>query len=207
MIDVAIIEDDLVTRESLVSYIDVYPGVDLVFASISAEDGIDRLQGLEVKPRVMLLDIGLPGASGLDSIPKIKAHAPEMDLIMFTTFEEEEKIYAALCAGACSYISKRTPLSVIMDSIITVSQGGSYMSPSIARKIANHFKPKKPDFQLTDRQTQIIEGLVEGLSYKMIANKYNISIDTVRSHIKKIYKLMEVNSSLEVVRKFNAGKI
>lgn len=207
MIEVAIIEDDLVTRESLMSYIDVYPGVDLVFASISAEDGIEQLQSLAIKPRVMLLDIGLPGASGLESIPKIKAEAPDMDLIMFTTFEEEEKIYAALCAGACSYISKRTPLSVIMDSIITVSEGGSYMSPSIARKIANHFKPKKPDFQLTSRQTQIIEGLVEGLSYKMIANKYNISIDTVRSHIKKIYKLMEVNSSLEVVRKFNEGKI
>ena len=80
------------------------------------------------------------------------------------------------------------------------------MSPSIARKIANHFRPKKPDYQLTARQTQIIESLVEGLSYKMIGNKLNISIDTVRSHIKKIYKLMEVNSSLEVVRKFNARK-
>ena len=107
MVQVAIIEDDTVTRESLMSYIDVFPDINLVFAASSAEDGIDKLQDIEVKPMVMLLDIGLPGASGLESIPTIKSWAPEMDLIMFTTFEEEEKnLFCLMRRSMLLYIKK-----------------------------------------------------------------------------------------------------
>jgi len=210
MIKVLIVEDDTVTRESLTTYIEHHPGLSLAIAVDNAEAGIDALRLLPDRPDIILLDIGLPGMSGLEAIPSIKKVDPALDIIMFTTYEEEEKIFAALCAGACSYISKRTPLKTIMESIKTVHAGGSYMSPSIARKIANHFKPEQKPIstdQITDRQMEIIVCLVDGLSYKMIADKLNISIDTVRSHIKKIYKALQVNSSLEVVKKYTAGEL
>jgi DNA-binding NarL/FixJ family response regulator len=122
---------------------------------------------------------------------------------MLTTFEEEDKIFKALCAGAVSYISKRTPLTKIEEAIFTIFRGGSYMSPSIARKVISHFnpKPKNTKTQLTSRQSQIVQGIVDGLSYKMIADKHIISIDTVRDHIKKIYRLLEINSKSELIKK------
>lgn len=210
MTNVLIVEDDKVTRESLTTYIGHFPDLRLLHAAVSAEEGIHFLRLNDEKPDILLLDIGLPGMSGLESIPSFKAIKPDLDIIMFTTYEEEEKIFAALCAGACSYISKRTPLKTIMESIKTVASGGSYMSPSIARKIANHFKPAprpKANNDLTDRQMDIIHNLVDGLSYKMIADKLNISLDTVRHHIKNIYKVLQVNSKIEVVKKFNMGEV
>ncbi len=207
MINICVVEDDLVTRESLIAYINQYPNLELVFAANSAEDGIRDLRRMGRHADVLLLDIGLPGMSGLESISTFKQINPQLDIIMFTTYEEEDKIFSALCNGACSYISKRTPLKTIMESIVTVYNGGSYMSPSIARKIVNHFKPKpvkKPAYELSDRQIQIINCLMDGLSYKMIAAELNISIDTVRSHIKKIYRQLQVNSSMELVKKYNA---
>lgn len=208
MTNLMIVEDDAVTRESLIQYVDAYPNLELTAAFESAEEAIDYARVHSDSIDVLLLDIGLPGISGLDSIGQFKDINAGLDIIMFTTYEEEDKIFTALCAGACSYISKRTPLKTIMESIVTVHQGGSYMSPSIARKIANHFLPKpKVDSGLSKRQKEIVRALVEGLSYKMIASKLNISIDTVRSHIKNIYKTLQVNSSLEVVHKYNSGQI
>lgn len=208
MTNLMIVEDDAVTRESLIQYVDAYPNLQLTAAFESAEEAIDYARVHSDSIDVLLLDIGLPGISGLDSIGQFKDINAGLDIIMFTTYEEEDKIFTALCAGACSYISKRTPLKTIMESIVTVHQGGSYMSPSIARKIANHFLPKpKVDSGLSKRQKEIVRALVEGLSYKMIASKLNISLDTVRSHIKNIYKTLQVNSSLEVVHKYNSGQI
>ena len=211
MTKILIVEDDTVTRESLVKYIELYPDLELAHAAVTAEDGIHKLRTASISPDILLLDVGLPGISGIESIPIFRGIKPDLDIIMFTTYEEEEKIFAALCAGACSYISKRTPLKTIMDSIKTVAQGGSYMSPSIARKIANHFQPKpkvnSSSNLLTDRQMEIIVNLVEGLSYKMIASKMNISLDTVRSHIRNIYKTLEVNSKIEVIKKYNLGEV
>ena len=209
MVAVQIIEDDLITRESLEFYINHHAGIELWNSAGSAEEAISQLQQ-EGRPDVLLLDIGLPGKSGLESIVQFQELHPDVDIIMFTTYEEEEKIFEALCAGACSYISKRTPLKQIMETILIVSNGGSYMSPSIARKISNHFSSRskqKVEFSPSARQMEIIKCLVDGLSYKMIAAHLHISLDTVRSHIKKIYKLLKVNSSLEVVKKYNSGKI
>ncbi len=147
--------------------------------------------------------------SGLEGIKPIKNALLDVNIIMLTTFEEEDKIFKALCAGAVSYISKRTPLTKIEEAIFTIARGGSYMSPSIARKVISHFnpKPKKQNTQLTARQRQIVEGVVEGLSYKMIADKYLISIDTVRDHIKKIYRLLQINSKGELIKKSLDGDI
>lgn len=127
----------------------------------------------------------------------------------YPPYEENDKIFQALSSGACSYISKKTSLKVIMDAIFTVHRGGSYMSPSIARKIVQHFMPIKAvnKTQLTDRQMQIVKELAEGYSYKMIASNLDISIDTVRTHIKKIYRSLEVNSKIEVVNLYRDGKL
>jgi DNA-binding NarL/FixJ family response regulator len=121
---------------------------------------------------------------------------------MLTTFEDNDSIYKALCAGACSYLSKKTPLKKILEAILVVHQGGSYMSPAIARKIANHFAQKQIKSNvLTERQKEIVTGIVAGKSYKMIANDLFVSIDTVRTHIKNIYKALEINSKAELIRK------
>jgi DNA-binding NarL/FixJ family response regulator len=204
-IQLAIIEDDTVIRESLESYLSAHPAIQLSLVAGSVEDFLEKAENstrLE-KPDVLLLDIGLPGMSGIEGIRHIRQKFPDTDIVMLTTFEEDDKIFKSLCSGACSYISKRTPMPTIQEAIFTVHRGGSFMSPSIARKVAQHFmpKPRKETDLLSPRQQQIMEGLVDGLSYKLIADKLSISIDTVRDHIKHIYKTLEVNSKAEVIRR------
>lgn len=209
-IRLCIIEDDPIIRESLESYFSIHPGIEINLIAVSMEDFLEQAkQSISLKINLVLLDIGLPGMSGLEGIRHIRQKVPEADIVMLTTFEEDDNIFKALCAGACSYISKRTSLSKIQEALFLVHRGGSYMSPSIARKIAKHFmpKPKKEGVILTPRQQQIVDGLVEGLSYKLIADKMSISIDTVRDHIKRIYRTLEVNSKAEIIRKSLSGEI
>ncbi len=209
-IKLAIVEDDAVIKESLETFMQVHPSIKLTLSVTSVEAFLEKAQSpLRPKIDVMILDIGLPGMNGIQGIYHIRQKYPNTDIIMLTTFEEDDKIYDALCAGACSYISKRTPLVKIREAIFTVAQGGSYMSPSIARKIAERFMPKKRQKEsgLSERQMQIVQALVDGLSYKMIGNKLNISLDTVRDHIKRIYRTLEVNSKVEVIKKAMDGDI
>ena len=209
-IKLAIVEDDPVIKESLELFMQEHPTIKIVTSVTSVEAFLEKAQS-PLKPNidVMLLDIGLPGMTGIQGIYHIRQKYPDTDIIMLTTFEEDDKIYNALCAGACSYISKRTPLVKIREAIFTVAQGGSYMSPSIARKIAERFMPKKEKKEagLSERQMQIVQALVDGLSYKMIADKLNISLDTVRDHIKRIYRALEVNSKIEVIKKAMDGDL
>ncbi len=209
-IQLAIIEDDPIIKESLETFMPEHPAIKIACSVISVEAFLEKTK-MPYKPDVdiLLLDIGLPGMNGIQGIYHIRQKYPNMDIIMLTTFEEDDMIYDALCAGACSYISKRTPLVKIREAIFTVFQGGSYMSPSIARKIAERFMPKKQKNEngLTERQLQIVQALVDGLSYKMIGAKLNISLDTVRDHIKKIYRTLEVNSKGEVIKKAMDGDL
>ncbi|MEM8527692.1 MAG: response regulator transcription factor [Bacteroidota bacterium] len=209
-IKLAIVEDDAVIRESVEAYMETHPSIQITFTVDSVEAFLEKARAA-IQPQldVLLLDIGLPGMTGIQGLYHIRQQYPNMDIIMLTTFEEDDKIFDALCAGACSYISKRTPLTKIREAIFTVYRGGSYMSPSIARKIAQRFMPKakKKENALSERQMQIVQALVDGLSYKMIANKLNISLDTVRDHIKRIYRTLEVNSKAEVIKKVLKGDI
>ncbi len=203
-IPLAIVEDDPIIRESLRTFLGGDPQFDLLYTAVSIEDFLQSLEtDSRIVPAVILLDIQLPGMSGIEGIPSIKKLRPGVDVIMLTTFEESEKIFAALCAGACSYLSKRVSLVTIRDAILTVHRGGSYMSPSIARKVVEHFTPvpKKEDGPLTLRQQEIVDCIVNGLSYKMTADKLGISLDTVRTHIKHIYQVLEINSKGELIRK------
>lgn len=208
-VHLAIIEDDPIIRESLESFLGINPSIQLEYIADSVEVFINALR-IARNPRVdvLILDIGLPGISGLEGIRPIKRLLPNVDIIMLTTYEEDDKIFKALCAGAVSYLTKRTPLTKIQEAIFTIHRGGSYMSPSIARKVVEYFTPKeKKESILTARQQQIVKGIVDGLSYKMIAEKHMISIDTVRDHIKKIYKLLQINSKGELIRKSMDGEI
>jgi len=203
-IALAIVEDDPIIRESLRTFLGGDPQFELLYTAVSMEDFLQTLeQDPRMAPSVIMLDIQLPGQSGIEGIPAIKKLRPGVDIIMLTTFEESDKIFAALCAGACSYLSKRVSLVTIRDAIVTVHRGGSYMSPSIARKVVEHFAPlpKKEDGPLTSRQQEIVDCIVNGLSYKMAADKLGISLDTVRTHIKHIYQILEINSKGELIKR------
>jgi DNA-binding NarL/FixJ family response regulator len=200
LIKLAIIEDDSIVQESLVEFFLLQKNIEIVIVSDSVERFLKSLKIAEIKPEILLLDINLPGISGLEGIPWIKNELPDVDIMMLTTFDETSKIFEALSCGACSYMSKRISLKKILEAVLIVSKGGSYMSPAIARKIANYYAPKKKQL-LTHRQLEIVEGIVAGKSYKMIADDLFLSIDTIRSHIKNIYRALEINCKAELIRK------
>jgi DNA-binding NarL/FixJ family response regulator len=162
----------------------------------------------------VLLDIMLPGMNGIAGIPRLLDRWPELDIIMLTNSDDSDNIFRALQAGAFGYISKkRMNPNIIRDAVYTVHRGGSYMSPSIARQVVafhNQQRQKKtadPTTQLTPRQLDIVQGLVDNLSYREIGERLDISIETVRDHIKNIYRKLRVNSKMEVVHKKLKGEI
>lgn len=201
-INLSIVEDDSIVRESLVSFFETKKEVATISAFNSVESFIAAIQNPgQNRPDIILLDIQLPGKSGIEGIPAIRQLLPTCDIIMVTTFEDSEKIFSALCAGACSYLSKQSSLSQIYDCMVTVSKGGSYMSPAIARKITQFFiKEKQVENPLTSRQLDIVHALVDGLSYKMVAAKLDISIDTVRTHIMQIYRTLNINCKGQLIK-------
>ena len=156
------------------------------------------------------MDIGLPGMSGISGIKLIKAKYPEINIIMLTVYHDTHKIFQSLCAGASGYLLKNSPFSEIKKAIKIVNAGGSSMSPQIARKVIEHFQTCEKinhESTLTDKEKEIVSCLVDGLSYKMIAAQEHISIETVRSHIKNIYKKLHVHSKAEVIKKSLTGEI
>jgi len=207
---IGIVEDNRKIRDLIQRYLDMQEGMSCPVAVDSVEEMQEYLKDYE-KPDVILMDIQLPGMSGIEGIQQIKKSYPEIDIIMLTVYHDSHKIFDSLCAGASGYLLKHTSLPEIRDSIQTLLDGGAPMSPQIARKVINYFKqpePKKdPETNLTPREQDIVNGLVDGLSYKMIADRYDISIDTVRAHIRNIYKKLHVNSKAEVIAKSLRGEI
>jgi DNA-binding NarL/FixJ family response regulator len=199
-INIVIVEDDPVVLDGLVTFFGFQKSVQILRTFGSTEDFLAWLKEEIATEFILLLDIQLPGKTGVEALPEIKLLKPDLDVIILTTFEETDMIFKALSAGACSYVSKRSSLQKINEAVKVVAEGGSYMSPAIARKIADFYSPKKK-YQLTERQLEIVKGIVNGKSYKMIATDLFISLDTVRSHIKKIYNTLEINSKAELIRK------
>jgi len=204
----AIVEDDDSIRESLRLFAEAKTTIPVIGEFNSVESFLEA-DFQQNEPTLLFLDIGLPGMTGIQGIPHIKKALPMINIVMLTTYEEDDKIFSALCAGACSYISKRTPLTKIMEALTIVSHGGSYMSPSIARKVTSYFmkQPQKPKTPLSPRQLEIVEHIVAGKTYTEIADLCYISLNTVRTHIKRIYELLQINSKVSLITKYHSGEI
>ena len=210
MIKVGIVEDNVKIRNLIQRYLDMQDGISCSVAVDSVEEMLDYLKEKEL-PDILLMDIQLPGMSGIEGIGIIKQDYPEIDIIMLTVYHDSHKIFDSLKAGASGYLLKHTSLPEIKDAVEDLAKGGAPMSPQIARKVIQYFNTnqakKKPESNLTAREQDIVNGLVDGLSYKMIADRYDISIDTVRAHIRNIYKKLHVNSKAEVIAKSLRGEI
>jgi DNA-binding NarL/FixJ family response regulator len=203
-------EDNTNLREGISFLIQSTPQLDLL-ATFSNADTV-KVDTEELKPDVILMDIDMPGTNGIDAVAIVKAVSPKTQVIMLTVFDNEEKIFNAIRNGASGYLLKHTPPSEIIDSIFDVNNGGSPMTANVARKVLQYFqsqpKAHKQDYNLSERELQIVKGLVSGYSYKAIASELFISIDTVRSHIRRIYEKLHVNSKTEAVLKaINEGLV
>lgn len=204
----AIVEDIEDIRTGLADY---FRAQDDEISSVLAVDSMEAFfAALDAgyTPEVILSDIGLPGMNGIEGIKKIKEGYPEADIIMLSVFNNSDRIFKSICAGATGYALKDTPLPELKKAIIDVRAGGSYMTPSIARKVMEYFMPKKSAADvLTPKEKQIVVAMTEGLSYKLIADRLSLSIDGVRFHIKNIYRKLQVNSKAEVIGKFHKGEL
>ncbi|MFT6148456.1 MAG: DNA-binding NarL/FixJ family response regulator [Saprospiraceae bacterium] len=199
-IEVAIVDDKRDIREGLQLIIDNADGFKCV---ATYSDGESAAEGLpNVKPDVVLMDIGLPKMSGIDCVKILKDKAPEIDIIMLTVHSDSDYIFESLRAGAVGYLVKNIFPSKLLNSIKEVKSGGSPMSSSIARKVVSSFNSfRKPAANLTKREKEVLDLLCQGKSYKVIADDLFISPDTVRYHLKNIYKKLQVNSKYEAVIK------
>lgn len=199
---IAIFEDNPKFRESLEFIIVTTDGMELCG---SFEDTSRIRQRLEaVQPDVVLMDINIPGTNGIDAVKEIRKDFPNVRVCMQTVFEDDDKVFASLCAGASGYILKNTPPDKILQAIREVADGGAFFTPSIAKKILNNFQqqPMRAEFiMLSEKEKEVLKHLVEGLSYKMIADKLNLSFHTIHSHIRNIYEKLHVNSKGEAVAK------
>jgi len=207
-IRIAIIEDDPIVRDGLETFFRAEEFCESLCVVDSMEAFFEKLKEGFVAD-IILSDIGFPGMSGIEGIRLIREKLKSVDIIMLTVFRDEDRIFKSLCAGATGYLLKDTPFNEIKEAISIIRKGGSFMSPAIARKIVEHFnpQPKQDEHNLTPREKQIIQGLVDGLSYKLIADRLTISVDTIRYHIKKIYTKLQINSKSELINKSLKGQL
>jgi len=199
-IRIMIFEDNDRLRESLVALFKGMEEYELVgdYNNCKEADVVARVY----EPDVVLMDIDLPGDSGIKGVLKIKEARPVTSIIMYTVFEDDEKLFQCLCAGANGYLLKKTPPAKLIEAIHEVIEGGAPMSPSIARKVLNSFQHGKTiRYDLSTRETEVLQLLIKGYSAKMIAAELNISFDTARYHLKNIYKKLHVNCGKEAIAK------
>jgi len=209
-IKVTIFEDSESLRNSLFHVINEAAG----FKCVGAHgDCLDLMHDIaNDKPDVVLMDIQMPGISGIEAVVMLKEKYPDLKILMQTIFEDNEKIFQSILAGASGYILKNTSPARILEFIKETYEGGAPMSPTVATKVLKMMvqqspASKQPGFNLSDREKEILFFLVEGMSYKMIADTCFISLDTVRSHIKNIYEKLHVHSKGEAVAKAIKSRI
>lgn len=206
-INIVYYEDNRDLREGIAFLLQATPDLALLGAFDNCLNLREDLTSL--RPDVVLMDIDLPGMSGIDAVPIVKSILPQAQVLMLTVFDNEEKIFQAIRNGASGYLLKHTPPSEIIAAIFDIHRGGSPMTANIARKVLLFFQgqpvaapqPDREDYRLSGRELDILKGLMAGFSYKLIADDLHISIDTVRSHIRHIYDKLQVNSKTEAILK------
>jgi len=203
MIKLAIVEDNTSLMQSLEQLFNRTSNMKCVASLNNLLNVVSEFQ--KSQPDIVLMDIGLPAINGIEGVRTVRSNFESIQVIMFTVFEDDDKIFEAIRAGASGYLLKKTPPEEILEAIKELHEGGAPMSPSIARKVIQAFQVKPTtvlkDHQLTSREKEILYALVDGLSYKKIAEKYFVSIHTVRSHISSIYEKLHVNSKAQAVAK------
>jgi DNA-binding NarL/FixJ family response regulator len=204
IISVSIVDDETDLREQIASYLSEAAGIRCKSTYASAEEALENLP--RDKPGVILMDINLGEMDGIECVRKLTAIMPDAQVLMLTVFEDSEKIFRALAAGAKGYLLKRLSPKELVEAIKEVHEGGSPMSASIARKVVQSFKtvPKVRDesMELSPRERSVLDGLAAGLAYKQIADQLGVSIHTVRNYIRRIYEKLHVCTRTEAVAKF-----
>jgi DNA-binding NarL/FixJ family response regulator len=203
IIRVAIIEDMRQIREGLALLIDGTPGYRCVGAYGTMEDALLLID--QNMPDVALVDIGLPGMSGLEGIGRLKQKHPGLQLLMLSVYDDDDRIFEALCAGACGYLLKKTPPLKLLESIREAVAGGAPMSPEVARRVVQIFRdfqpPPQSEHHLTPHELRLLKLLVEGHNYKTAAGELGVSVNTVAFHMKRVYEKLQVHSKSEAVAK------
>lgn len=208
-ITVAVIEDQREIRDGLCVLIDGTHGFQCAgrFQSMEA-----ALAGLTPSPpAVALVDIGLPGMSGIEGIRELRGRAPSMQVVMLTVYDDDRRIFEAMCAGACGYLLKNTPPARLLEGIREVAQGGAPMSPEVARRVLALFRdvqrPERIEHDLTAHELRLLRMLVDGHNYKTSAAELGVSVNTISFHMRRIYDKLEVHSKSEAVAKALRSKL
>jgi DNA-binding NarL/FixJ family response regulator len=202
-IKVTIIEDRREIREGLGMLISYTDGFECAGKYGSMEEALARIP--HNLPDVVLSDIGLPGMDGIEGIRRLKEKFPNLTILMLSVYEDDDRIFHALCAGACGYLLKKTPPTKLLESLREAVSGGAPMSPEVARRVITLFRDFKPpqqvDYDLKPHEIRLLKLLVEGHSYKSAAEKLNVSVNTISFHLKNIYDKLQVHSKSEAVAK------
>jgi len=202
-------EDNPQLREGLTMLIDGSEGYQVLASFKNCNNVLSEVEAF--KPDVILMDIDMPGVKGIEGLKLIRQHNHEVKVLMLTVFDDNKNVFEALKSGANGYVLKKTPPAKLLEYILEAASGGAPMTSSIATQVLKMFSevqvPQGEDYNLSDREKEVLQHLVNGYSYKMIASDMFIAIDTVRSHIKKIYEKLHVNSKSEAVAKAFKDKI
>jgi DNA-binding NarL/FixJ family response regulator len=201
-IDVVIVEDQQEIREGLRTLIDGTPGFRCTARFRSMEQA---MEGLHESPHVALLDIGLPGMSGIDGVRWLRERFPEAAALILSVYDDDERVFEAMCAGASGYLLKNTAPARLLEGIAEVAAGGAPMSPEVARRVIQLFRAVKPpgraDYQLTPHELRLLKMLVDGHNYKTAGTELGVSVNTISFHMRRIYEKLQVHSKSEAVAK------
>jgi DNA-binding NarL/FixJ family response regulator len=202
-ITVDVIEDQRDLREGLAALIGGTSGYRCTGAFCSMEEALAGIN--QRPPKVALVDLGLPGMSGIEGIRALKARFPELLVLVLTIYDDDDRIFDAICAGACGYLLKKTAPARLLESIREAVDGGAPMSPEVARRVIDLFRDIRPpahaDYHLTPHETRLLKLLVDGHNYKSAAEALHVSVNTISFHMRRVYEKLQVHSKSEAVSK------